>query len=109
VCEETERQTFPQWVSESGILHQRLKPAPRKELQCTFLHNLEKLGCPMECKAYPSMGGSCCCSTFVHSDVGIEGGHCLVLAMKKKTHGLRHYLVSAWDDEVDRVAEPDKD
>jgi hypothetical protein len=29
--------------------------------------------------------------------------------MKKKTHGLRHYLVSAWDDEVDRVAEPDKD
>lgn len=58
----------------------------------------------MECKAYPSI-----CSTFVHSDVGIEGGHCLVLAMKKKTHGLRHYLVSAWDDEVDRVAQADKD
>ncbi len=48
-------------------------------------------------------------TTFVHSDVGIEGGHCLVLAMKKKTHGLRHYLVSAWDDEVDRVAQADKD
>jgi hypothetical protein len=29
--------------------------------------------------------------------------------MKKKPHGLRQYLVSAWDDEVDRVAQADKD